>query len=145
MKYKFVGKDLPKEYENRQEPMLHFGESWLLAEGEGWVARIETCGEIRAYKDGSRISAYDLGIEYKTDEELNRAEKSKELEIMNNNWYELQFFAETEHGLFYLDLTSDLVAYSFDECIEQFGNLMADERWCADLVAEVKKVRAEYE
>lgn len=143
VKYKLVG-DFA-EYKDRQEPLLHFGESWLLAEGDGWVARIETCGEVRAYKNGERIGAYDLSMEYATDKDLYRAEQAGELDIENNNWYEVQFFAETEHGLFYLDLTSDLVAYSFDECLGQFKELMSDEKWCADLVAEVEKVRAEYE
>lgn len=145
VKYKLIGGDLPEQYKNRQDPLFHFGESWELAEGDGWVARIESCGEIRVYKNGDRIKASDIPFEYDTDEELNEAERSGELEIENNNWYEVQFFGETEHGLFYLDLTPDLVAYSFDECLGQFEELMPDEKWCADLENEVKKVRAEYE
>ncbi len=144
LKYKFIGKDLLKVYKKQQDPLFHFDESWELAEGNGWVARIETCGEVRLYKNGERLKVSDLPFEYETDEELNKAEESGELDIANNNWYELQFFAETEHGLFYLDLTSDLVAYSFDECLEQFNNLVADEKWCADLVEEVNKIRKEY-
>lgn len=140
LKYKLIGKDLPKVYKEQQDPLFHFGESWELAEGDGWVARIEVCGEVRLYKNGERLKASDLPFEYETDEELNKAEESGELDIVNNNWYELQFFAETEHGLSYLDLTSDLVAYSFDECLEQFDNLIADEKWCADLVKEVNKL-----
>lgn len=145
VKYKLVGGDLPELYKNQQDPLFHFGESWEVAEGDGWVARIESCGEIRAYKNGDRIKASDIPFEYDTDDDLCKAEESGELTVENNNWYELQFFAETEHGLFYLDLTSDLVAYSFDECLDQFKNLITDKAWCKDLASEVKRVRAEYE
>lgn len=144
VKYKLIGGDLPELYKNQQDALFHADESWELAEGDGWVARIETCGEVRLYKNGERLKVSDLPFEYENDEALNKAERDGELEIENNNWYEVQFFGETEHGLFYLDLTSDLVAYSFDECLEQFKNLMSDEKWCADLVNEVKKVREEY-
>lgn len=144
VKYKLVGGDLPELYKNQQDALFHQDESWELAEGEGWVARIETCGEVRLYKNGERLKPSDLPFEYETDKALYKAEKSGELSIENNNWYELQFFAETESGLFYLDLTSDLVAYSFDECLEQFNNLMADEGWCKDLAGEVDKIRKEF-
>lgn len=144
VKYKLIGGDLPELYKNQQDALFHPDESWELAEGDGWVARIEVCGEVRLYKNGERLKTSDLPFEYENDEALDKAEQSGELEVANNNWYEVQFFGETEHGLFYLDLTPDLVAYSFDECLEQFKNLMSDEKWCADLVSEVEKVREEY-
>lgn len=145
VKYKFVGGDLPELYKNKQDPLFHDGESWELAEGDGWVCRIEACGEVRLYKNGERLKVSDLPFEYETDDDLCKAESNGELEVSNNNWYEVQFFAETEHGLFYLDLTSDLVAYDFDECITQFKKLIHDKAWCKDLASEVAKIRSEYE
>lgn len=145
MKYKLLGEDLPKLYKHRQDPLFHYGDSWVLARGDRWVAWIKTCGEVRVYRNGDRISADDIPQYYKTDDALNRAEQTGELEIENNNWYEVQFFAERERGrgLIYLDLTSDLVAFSFDECLEQFKNLMADEKWCEDLTKYVSEVKGE--
>ena len=142
--YEFLGGDLPELYKDQTDPVYHSDESWALARGDGWTCLIDTCGDIRVYKNGERISVSDLCEEYNTDKLLNEAEKRGEIEFANNNWYEVQFYAETEAERVYLDLSSGLVAFSFEECIEQFRNLMADKKWCADLMAEVEKVRAEY-
>lgn len=143
MRYKMLGGYLPELYKDRQDPLFHYDESWELAQGDGWFANIESCGEVRLYKNRERLSPSDFEWEYDTDEDMCRAVKSGELEIENNNWYEVQLFAETDDGRIYLDLTSDLVAYSFEECIEQFNSLMADKEWCNELEKELKRIKKE--
>lgn len=130
----------PAKYQGRQDPLLHFRESEVVAEGEGWVALVESCGEIRAYKNGDRVYADDLADEYVDDEALDKAIESGELEVANNNWYELQFFAETEDGTTYLDITPDLVAFSLDEALEQFKRLISDKEWLERFADEVERL-----
>lgn len=139
MKYDFVGKDLPRLYKNQQDPLFHYGESWELAEGDGWVARIEACGEIRVYdKDGDRIDVRDLIDKYDTDEKLSRAIRTEEISLGNNNWYEVEFFAERDGGLDYLDIVADdCVCFSFDEAIEVFKNYIEDKDFIEDLRKEI--------
>lgn len=140
LKYELTGGDLPQLYKNRQDPLFHYGESWELARGENWVARIEACGEIRAYKNGNIISESDICYEYKNDEELNDAEEAGELELSNNNWYEVEFFVETKHGLFYVDnMADDCVCFSFTEALNIFKDYMEDDAWCDELTNTINK------
>lgn len=136
--YELVEKNLPKIYKGKEDPLLHCGESWELAKGDGWKCLIVACGEVRAHKNGKLLAPWDLSEEYATDKELEEAEKKGELNIDYNNWYELQFFCDTGNGLAFLDLTPDLVAFSFGECIEQFEELMKDKEFCDELMAGVK-------
>lgn len=134
MKYILTGGDLPELYKDTQDPTFHQDESWELAKGDGWVARLATHGEIRVYEKGERIKVSDLIDKYDTDEKLHKAEQDGTIEFDNNNWYEVAFYKDTDDMAEYLDIMSDdCVCYDFDEALHIFNDYMADEGFCADL------------
>ena len=143
LEYKMIGEDLPELYKNKQDPLLHYGESWILAEGEGWVAMIRSCGEVRTYIKSERVGACELPDYYETDEALAEAERKGELDIANNNWYEVEFYRQDEDDrLIYLDLVADdCVCYSFDEALEVFKSYVEDDKWCDELMKYVKEAK----
>ena len=143
MKYELTGKDLPELYKDNQDPIFHIDESWELAKGDGWEARIEACGEIYIVdKDGNWVDVDDVIAKYDTDEKLNKAFERGELSYINNNWYEVEFFADINDSLEYLDLMADdCVVFDFNEAIKVFKDYMADETFKEDLAKEVAKIR----
>ena len=135
-----------KQYEKAQEPLLHYGDSWNLAYGDGWYCKVSSRGEIRAYRNGDRIRGDEIADYYPTDEALHKAEKSGELVVENNNWYEVEFYADLENGTEYLDILSDdCVCFSFDEALEIFYDYMNSDSWCEELVGAIEKVKKELE
>jgi len=143
MDYELTGKDLPELYKDNQDPTFHVDESWELAKGDGWEARIEACGEIKIIdKDGNWVSVDDVIAKYDTDEKLNKALERGEISYDNNNWYEVEFFADINDRLEYLDLMADdCVVFDFNEAIKVFKDYMADETFKEDLTREVAKIR----
>ena len=140
LKYKLIGGNLPELFAGRQEPLLHYDGCWFLAEGEGWLARIVSRGEVRAYLKGERVRACEIPDYYATDKELEQAEKSGEFVVENNNWYEVEVLADRgDDGYKYLDIMSDdTVCFSFDEAIQIFNDYVNDEKWCEELMKAVK-------
>lgn len=142
LKYKLVA-DF-KEYEKAQDPLLHYGDSWIIAYGDDWYCKVASRGEIRAYINGDIIRGDEIADYYKTDKELSRAEKSGELEISNNNWYEVEFYADLENGTEYLDLMADdCVCFSFDEALDIFNAYIEDDEWGEELKGAIEKARKE--
>lgn len=146
VRYKIIDETVAefKQYEKAQDPLLHYEDAWNIAYGDGWYARVVSRGEIRAYKDGERIRGDEIVDHYPTDDKLHEAEESGELIIENNNWYEVEFFADLENGTEYLDLLSDnCVCFSFDEAWEIFYDYINSDSWCEELMKAVGKVRKE--
>lgn len=140
MKYEFTGKDLPELYKGCEDPTFHEGESWELAVGDGWVARVASCGELSMSLNGEWADTKDIIAIYDTDEKLSEAVKQGIVDYRLNNWYEVEFFAVCKDGLQYLDLMSDdCVCYSFDEALHIFNDYMSDKSFCEDLKKYVKE------
>lgn len=134
LEYELVGEDLPKIYKGRQEPLLHYGGSWELARGNGWIANITSRGDLNVLVKGERVRGDELADYYSTDNALHKAEDSGELEINYNNWYEVEFLLEKNNGYEYLDIMGDdTVCFSFDEAIQVFKDYMADESFTDEL------------
>ena len=134
MKYKIVLN--PNDFKNYQSPDFHEGESYVLAEGKGWQARVTTCGDLEyqgQYTD-------DVISKYDTDAKLNKAIQDNEVVYNYNNWYEVEFFLDKDGHLHYLDIMADdCVVFSFDEAIEVFKDYMAYEKFVKELEELIKK------
>ena len=145
MEYELVGKDLPKLYKDNQEPLLHYGESFELARGKGWVASVASRGEIRAYIKGERVCSHELPDYYQTDKALYEAEKKGELEVENNNWFEVEFYKveigkDGQEHYTYLDIVADdCVVYSFDEALHMFDDYINDKGFQEELKKAVRE------
>ena len=140
MKAKLYNQDLEKQYKDNQDPIFHIGESWKVAEGDGWVAVLETQGEVRATYKGERIFVEDLIQILDTDQKLNDAEANGDLELGMNNWYELEFFADLAERE-YLDLVSDdCVCFDFVEAKHVLEAYLEDPAFEIDLEEAIRRV-----
>ena len=139
MKAKLYNQDLKEQYRDNQDPIFHIGESWKVAEGDGWVAVLATRGEVRATYKGERISVEDLIQILDTDQKLSEAEANGDLELGMNNWYELEFFADLAERE-YLDLVSDdCVCYDFVEAKHVLEAYLEDPAFEIDLGEEIRR------
>ena len=140
MKAKLYNQDLKKQYRGKQDPIFHIGESWKVAEGDGWVAVLATRGEVRATYKGERLSVDSLIQILDTDDKLTDAETNGDLEFGMNNWYELEFYTDLAERE-YLDLLSDdCVCYDFIEANYVLKSYLKDPELQADLEKEIRRV-----
>ena len=147
MKYNMTGASLPMLYATQQDPTFHIDESWELAEGEinGDKFRVilYTCGEVSIHENNEWVDVKDVIEKYDTDEKLHKALDAGILDFQLNNWYEPQVFYENETGgAEYLELTPDLVVFSFDEAIETTKEMLDDENFAKDLAKEIAQIKS---
>ena len=124
-----------------QDPCLNVGRSVLLANGEGWQARVATRGELRARwtdpRTGEEISNYKIFERYLTDDKKIRDEQEAgRLVFDNNNWLELEIYktGDPDQTPEYLDLLSDdCVCYSYSEAYDRFMEYVDSPNWVAEL------------
>lgn len=140
MRVKLYNQDLKEQYRGRQDPIFHIGESWKVAEGDGWVAVLATRGEVRATYKGERLSVDSLIQILDTDDKLTDAETNGDLEFGMNNWYELEFYADLAERE-YLDLLSDdCVCYDFIEANYVLKSYLKDPAFEIDLGEAIRRV-----
>ena len=131
-----------KDFGKQQDAMFHLGESYVLAEGEGWQCRLENCGIQRIMtKDGLYRDEDVLEI-YNTDKKLNKAINKGDIVIFNNSWWEVNFFKEVENELKFLDLYFflDTVVFTVGEGIKLYKDLIKSEQFWKDLEEEMNRV-----
>lgn len=139
MKTKLYNQDLKEQFKDNQDPIFHVGESWKVAEGDGWVAVLATRGEVRATYKGERIFVEDLVQILDTDQKLNDAETNGDLELGMNNWYELEFYTDLAERE-YLDLLSDdCVCYDFVEVKHVLEAYLEDPAFEIDLEEAIRR------
>lgn len=139
MKAKLYNQDLKKQYRDNQDPIFHIGESWKVAEGDGWVAVLATRGEVRATYKGERLSVDSLIQILDTDDKLTDAENCGDLEFGMNNWYELEFYTDLAERE-YLDLLSDdCVCYDFVEANYVLKSYLKDPAFEIDLGEAIRR------
>lgn len=122
----------PNDFGEQTDALFHLGESYPLAHGEldgvEWECRLVNCGEQRINVKGERIHPAEIDQYYDTDKKLWKAIDDGDVELINNSWWELEFFRVDESSNWYLHLFTDNgeVVDSPKDAIEYFKRLMAD-------------------
>lgn len=139
MKYKITLS--PKDFGERQDPMFHLGESYELATGNGWECRLSNCGEQRmSVEQGGYLIFDDEVLEiYDTDKKLCDAIDDGTINLVNNSWWELEFFKVSDKGRDFIDmgLFTDSVVDTPGDAIELFKYYMDDKQFVKDLKGEL--------
>lgn len=142
MNYKDYTKEAIKDFDGKDDSLLCDNYTITLAEGDGWVARLQPCGEIRGVltTESGEEDIYNSNINefFETNEDLNKAESDGKLILNNNNWFDLEFIAEGQ----YLDIVSDdSVVFSVREGVDTFKDYMADPNFIKELTEKVEEHR----
>lgn len=142
MDYKDYTKEAIKDFDGKDDSLLCDNYTITLAEGDGWVARLQPCGEIRGIltTESGEEDIYNSNINefFETNEDLNKAESDGKLILNNNNWFDLEFIAEGQ----YLDIVSDdSVVFSVREGVDTFKDYMADPDFIKELNEKVEEHR----
>lgn len=142
MDYKDYTKEAIKDFDGKDDSLLCDNYTITLAEGDGWVARLQPCGEIRGIltTESGEEDIYNSNINefFETNEDLNKAESDGKLILNNNNWFDLEFIAEGQ----YLDIVSDdSVVFSVREGVDTFKDYMADPDFIKELTEKVEEHR----
>ena len=122
----------PDDFGEQTDALFHLGESYPLAHGEidgiEWECRLANCGEQRINVKGERIHPAEIDQYYDTDKKLWKAIDDGDVELINNSWWELEFFRVDESSNWYLHLFTDNseVVDSPKDAIKYFERLMAD-------------------
>lgn len=124
----------PDNFGRKTDAMFYLGDSYTLAEGDGWECRLSNCGEQRLYKNGERVPSDELNLLYDTDDQLNKAINSGELEVDNHSWWELEFFKVVDNHLYFVDmgLFTDSVVDTPKEGIQLFKEFMKSKGFVND-------------
>ena len=138
------GGDLAK----KQDSLLHYSERFTLAHGDGWYAYLAAEGEIRGKytaEDGAEYYNYDIFEEALLDDDaIAKAEAQGTLTLDNNNWIEVQFFAQEEEGgkSDYLDIVADGdVAFTLSEGVDLFKSYVEDPETETEITKLVERWR----
>lgn len=142
MNYKDYTKEAIKDFDGKDDSLLCDNYTITLAEGDGWVARLQPCGEIRGVltTESGEEDIYNSNINefFETNEDLNKAESDGKLILNNNNWFDLEFIAEGQ----YLDIVSDdSVVFSVREGVDTFKDYMSDPDFIKELTEKVEEHR----
>ena len=88
----------------------------------------------RLYKNGERVPSDELNLLYDTDDQLNKAINSGELEVDNHSWWELEFFKVVDNHLYFVDmgLFTDSVVDTPKEGIQLFKEFMKSKGFVND-------------
>lgn len=103
----------PDEFGDREDAMFHLGESYPFAHGEidghKWECRLANCGEqhLISHEEDGELVDDDVLDKYNTDKKLWEAIDNNIITIINNSWWELEFFKVDDDSSWYLDLFGD--------------------------------------
>ena len=137
----------PDDFGEQTDALFHLGDSYPLAHGDGWECRLSNCGEQKINVKGERIHPAEIDQYYDTDEKLWKAIDKDEVELINNSWWELEFFKVDEDSNWYLDLFCALddtcIVDNPTDAIETFKALMDDKEFIKDFKLALKGLRSE--
>lgn len=136
----------PDDFGERTDALFHLGESYPLAHGEldgtEWECRLANCGEQKINVKGERIHPAEIDQYYDTDKKLWEAIDKDEVELLNNSWWEIEFYRVDADSNWYLDLFVPLddtcIVDSPKDAVETFEALMKDKDFIKDLKLALK-------
>ena len=98
----------PNDFGEQTDALFHLGDSYPLAHGEldgiKWECRLANCGEQKINVKGVRIHPAEIGQYYDTDKKLWKAIDDGDVELLNNSWWEVEFYRVDDDSNWYLDL-----------------------------------------
>ena len=141
----------PDDFGEQTDPLFHLGDSYPLAHGKldgtEWECRLANCGEQKINVKGERIHPAEIDQYYETDKKLWKAIEDDEVELINNSWWEIEFYRVDEDSNWYLDLFPPLddtcIVDNPKDAIEYFKALMNDKEFIKDLKLALKGLRSE--
>lgn len=131
----------PDDFGGRTDALFHLGDSYPLAHGEldgiEWECRLANCGEQKINVKGERIHPAEIDQYYDSDKKLWKAIDDGEVELLNNSWWEVEFYRVDDDSNWYLDLFAPLddtcIVDGPKDAIEYFKALMVDKDFVNDL------------
>lgn len=143
----------PTDFGEQTDALFHLGESYPLAHGEidgtRWECRLANCGIQKLVgkdrRGGDLIGDEEVLGYYDTDQKLWDAIDNCRVELLNNSWWELEFFLVDESSHWLLDLFADNseVIDSPKDAIRYVEFLLQDEPFIKDFKAALKGLRSE--
>ena len=148
MKYQRLNENAEAERRGADQSLLNDGLTLQIAEGETldgrkWTAWLRAVGEIRGVlhdrNTGENIDIYNDNINsyFENNEQLEKAEESGDLELDNNNWYDLEFIVDGE----YIEMDDQSVCFSINEGLALFDSLMESPDFIAYIDNEEAGIR----
>lgn len=137
----------PTDFSERTDALFHLGESYPLAHGEldgtRWECRLANCGEQHIHtseEDGSLLFDDEVLEKYDTDTKLWDAIDDNKVILVNNSWWEVEFFRVDDDSHWYLDLFTDNseVIDSPADAIRYVEFLLQNEPFIKDFRAALK-------
>ena len=136
----------PDDFGEQTDALFHLGDSYPLAHGEidgtWWECRLANCGEQKINVKGERIHPAEIDQYYDTDKKLWEAIDKDEVELLNNSWWEIEFYRVDADSNWYLDLFAPLddtcIVDSPKDAVETFEALMKDKDFIKDLKLALK-------
>lgn len=137
----------PDELGKQTDALFHLGESYALAHGEidgtRWECRLANCGEQKINVKGVRIHPAEIDQYYDSDKKLWKAIDDGDVELLNNSWWEIEFYRVDDDSHLYLDLFVPLddtcIVDNPTDAIETFKALMNDKEFVKDLKLALKE------
>lgn len=131
----------PTDFGQQTDALFHLGNSYPLAHGKldgiEWECRLANCGEQKINVKGERIHPAEIDQYYDSDEKLWKAIDDGEVELLNNSWWEVEFYRVDDDSNWYLDLFAPLddtcIVDSPKDAIEYFKALTVDKDFVNDL------------
>lgn len=141
----------PTDFSERTDALFHLGESYPLAHGEldgtRWECRLANCGEQKINVKGERIHPAEIDQYYDTDTKLWDAIDDGEVELLNNSWWEVEFYRVDDDSNWYLDLFPPLddacIVDNPTDALRYVEFLLQDEPFIKDFRAALKGLRSE--
>lgn len=101
----------PTDFGERTDALFHLGESYELAHGEldgtRWECRLANCGEQRIWNKDHTLMDDEVLDLYDTDTKLWDAIDDNEVILVNNSWWEVEFYRVDDDSHWFLDLFTD--------------------------------------
>lgn len=134
------------------DSLLNDGYEEKIAEGElldgrKWVAQLRAVGDIRGVlhdrNSGEDIDIHNnnISIFFENNEQLAKAIENDDLELENNNWFDLEFIVDGK----FIEMSDQDVAFSVNEGLALFDKLIEDPSFLAYLDCEEAGTRKRLE
>ena len=134
------------EFGEQTDALFHLGESYPLAHGEldgtEWECRLANCGEQKINVKDERIHPAEIAQYYDTDKKLWKAIDNGDVELINNSWWEIEFYRVDDDSNWYLDLFGALddscIVDNPTDAIRYIKFLLQDEPFLKDFRVALK-------
>lgn len=136
----------PTDFGEQTDALFHLGESYSLAHGEldgtRWECRLANCGEQKINVKDERIHPAEIDQYYDTDTKLWDAIDDGEVELLDNSWWEVEFYRVDDDSNWYLDLFPPLddacIVDNPTDALRYVEFLLQDEPFIKDFRAALK-------